>query len=94
MSEHQNDADPSEEDYDFDEEIGEDGTLYLLFTCPACKRRLKESLRDKEPGDEIVCPCGETKIDLQGDPGGAQEMLDGIERSIEDAFKRTGFKKM
>jgi hypothetical protein len=81
------DPEPTDAAFDFDEEMDDDGNLYQLFTCPACKRRLREPMRGKQPGDEIVCPCGETKIVLEGDPSGAQDAVDEIERSIRDAFK-------
>ncbi|HEY2289713.1 MAG TPA: hypothetical protein VGM86_03325 [Thermoanaerobaculia bacterium] len=81
------DVEPTEADFDFDEEVDDEGNLYQLFTCPACKRRLREPMRGKKAGDEIVCPCGETKIVLQGDPGGFQDSVDGIERTIRDVLK-------
>lgn len=59
-------------------DVDDDGTAYMTYTCPECDRDNRVPARGLRPGSQVVCPCGETTIDLKGDS------LDSIQALLDE----------
>lgn len=63
--------------------------LEFDLTCPKCKRKSKQKVKQMIPGSSRSCPYCGTLFQFTGDDGRkAQKALDDLEKTIKNMSKK------